>query len=81
MLGKTGTLLRQKSLKFFIAASLLAVSLVTFLLVYLSTSAIFQKSHVRQAKNAAQGVSTQAVNSLLQLMVNGRYRIPRWCRF
>ena len=62
---------RQKSLKFFIAASLLAVSLVTFILVYLCTSAIFQKSHLRQAKNTAQGVSTQAVDSLLQLMENG----------
>lgn len=70
MLGKT-SLQRRKSLKFFIAASLLAVSVVTFLLVYLCTSAIFQKSHMRQAKNAAQGVATQAVDSLLQLMVNG----------
>lgn len=71
MLSKMNVLHRRKSLKFFIAASLLAVSLVTFILVYLCTSAIFQKSHLRQAKNTAQGVSTQAVNSLLQLMVNG----------
>ncbi len=71
MLSRTNILHRRKSLKFFIAASLLAVSLITFILVYLCTSAIFQKSHVRQAKNTARGVSTQAVNSLLQLMVNG----------
>ncbi|HEB69009.1 MAG TPA: bifunctional diguanylate cyclase/phosphodiesterase [Desulfobulbus sp.] len=71
MLRTMNVLHRQKSLKFFIAASLLAVSLVTFILVYLCTSAIFQKSHLRQAKNTAQGVSTQAVDSLLQLMENG----------
>ncbi len=62
---------RRQSLKFFITASLLAVSLITFILVYLCTSTIYQKSHIQQAKNTALGVSTQATNSMLQLMLNG----------
>jgi len=62
---------RRQSLKFFITASLLAVSLITFLMVYLCTSTIYQNAHIQQAKNTALGISTQATNSMLQLMLNG----------
>ncbi|HEB50627.1 MAG TPA: bifunctional diguanylate cyclase/phosphodiesterase [Desulfobulbus sp.] len=62
---------RRLSLKVFLTASLLAVSLVTFVSVFFLTTSIYQRSHVQQARNTAKGLSTQVIDSLLQLMING----------
>ncbi|MFP7754001.1 putative bifunctional diguanylate cyclase/phosphodiesterase [Thermodesulfobacteriota bacterium B35] len=62
---------RRLSLKVFLTVSLLAVSFVTFVSVFFLTTSIYQKSHLSQAQNTARGLSSQVVNSLLQLMING----------
>ncbi len=62
---------RRLSLKVFLTASLLAVSLVTFVSVFFLTTHIYQKFHVQQAQNMARGLSSQVIDSLLQLMING----------
>ncbi|HFQ90399.1 MAG TPA: hypothetical protein ENK27_10035, partial [Desulfobulbus sp.] len=62
---------RRLSLKVFLTASLLVVSLVTFVSVFFLTSSIYRKSHVRQAQNTARGLATQVTDSLLQLMNKG----------
>ncbi len=62
---------RRLSLKVFLTASLLVVSLVTFVSVFFLTSSIYRKSHIRQAQNTARGLATQVTDSLLQLMNKG----------
>ena len=71
MKRQRAVLRRQLSLKVFLTASLLAVSIVTFVTIFSLTSSIYQKSHIRQARNTARGLSTQVVDSMLQLMITG----------
>ncbi len=62
---------KQKSLKSFIFAAILIVSLGTFLCIYLVTTTIYQQAYSSQATAVSLGISAQISNSLLQLMEKG----------
>ncbi len=62
---------KKISLKKFIFTAILLVSLVTFLLIFLIMTSIYQRAFSEQASNVTRGISQQVGNSLLQLMDKG----------
>ncbi len=62
---------RQLSLKTFIFAAILSVSLVTFLLIYLVTTTTYHQAYTKQSSALTRGLSEQISSSLLQLMDKG----------
>ena len=62
---------KPSSLKGFIFAAILGVSLVTFLLIYLVTTTIYHRAYTAQAHAMTRGISDQISSSLLKLMEKG----------
>lgn len=62
---------KPTSLKGFILAAILGVSLVTFFLIYLVTTTIYHRAYTAQAHAMTRGISEQISRSLLQLMEKG----------
>ncbi|MRR30794.1 hypothetical protein EG834_10835, partial [bacterium] len=62
---------KPSSLKGFIFAAILGVSLVTFFLIYLVTTTIYHRAYTAQANAMTRGISDQISRSLMQLMEKG----------
>lgn len=62
---------KSSSLKRFIFASILGVSLVTFLLIFLVTTTTYHAAYTRQARALTRGISEQISQSLHELMKKG----------
>lgn len=62
---------KPSSLKGFIFAAILGVSLVTFLLIYLITTTIYHRAYTAQAHAMTRGIAGQISRSLQQLMEKG----------
>ncbi len=70
------------NLKIFIFASLLGVSIVTFLLIFFVTTNTFQKAYIKKSVDFSRGIAMQITDSLLQLMEKGwtRQELVRFIR-